>query len=174
MRWGRGGGEDDVVEERQAISMCPLKLVLWLFSVRSLSRDTQGIWLWKASALSQSWGWVQASSLQSLCIEYTAHNITCDIQASSSTEGLTCETRHGNMNIYNAGFGYSQNLLYFTVFCTSSPSWVQVQDKKTVVWNLQAPKKCIDAKLWRTRASSCKVNNVLFSRFAVEMLKEFT
>lgn len=43
-----------MVEERQAISVCPLKLVLWLFSVRSLSRDSRGIWLWKASALSQS------------------------------------------------------------------------------------------------------------------------
>lgn len=49
-----GGGGDDVVEERQAISVCPLKLVLWLFSVRSLSRDTQGIWLWEASVLSKS------------------------------------------------------------------------------------------------------------------------
>lgn len=55
-QWDEEGGrrKDDVVEERQAISVCPLKLVLWLFSVRSLSRDTQGIWLWKASALSQS------------------------------------------------------------------------------------------------------------------------
>lgn len=34
-----GAGEDDVVEERQAISVCPLKLVLWLFSVRSPPRD---------------------------------------------------------------------------------------------------------------------------------------
>ena len=53
MRKG-GRRKDDVVEEREAISVCPLKLVLWLFSVRSLSRDTQGIWLWKASILSKS------------------------------------------------------------------------------------------------------------------------
>lgn len=63
------GGKDDVVEERQAISVCPLKLVLWLFSVRSLSRDTLGIWLWKASQLPQ----------------------TCDIQTSLSTDAVTCE-----------------------------------------------------------------------------------
>lgn len=50
----KGGEIDDVVEQRQAISVCPLKLVLWLFSVRSLSRDAQGIWLWKASTLSQT------------------------------------------------------------------------------------------------------------------------
>lgn len=47
------GGVDDVVGRRQAISVSPLKLVLWLFSVRSLSRDTRGIWLWKASTLSR-------------------------------------------------------------------------------------------------------------------------
>lgn len=50
----KGGEIDDVVEQRQAISVCPLKLVLWLFSVRSLSRDTQGIWLWKTSTLPQT------------------------------------------------------------------------------------------------------------------------
>lgn len=66
---GGGGRKDDVVEERQAISVCPLKLVLWLFSVRSLSRDTLGIWLWKASTLPQ----------------------TCDIQTSLSTDAVTCE-----------------------------------------------------------------------------------
>lgn len=55
-----------MVEERQAISVCPLKLVLWLFSVRSLSRDTQGIWLWKASALSQSEAEFKHPRLESL------------------------------------------------------------------------------------------------------------
>lgn len=62
MKLNRRGGrdeeggmrKDDVVEERQAISVCALKLVLWLSSVRSLSRDTRGIWLWKASVLSKS------------------------------------------------------------------------------------------------------------------------
>lgn len=47
----RGGGgwlgvggcrrDNDALEERQAISACSLKLVLWLFSVRVLSRDAR-------------------------------------------------------------------------------------------------------------------------------------
>lgn len=39
-----GAGEDDVVEERRAISVCPLKLVLWLFSIRSPPRDPRRGW----------------------------------------------------------------------------------------------------------------------------------
>lgn len=72
LRWGRGVGEKhDVLEERQAISVCPLELVLWLFSVRSLSRDTQGIW--KASVLCR----------------------TSDIRSLLSAEAETCQQDTG-------------------------------------------------------------------------------
>lgn len=80
-----------MVEERQAISVCPLKLVLWLFSVRSLSRDSRGIWLWKASALSQSEAESKHPAFESLCISQTTPNITCDIQTLLYAEAVTRE-----------------------------------------------------------------------------------
>lgn len=61
--------EDDVMEGRQAISVCPLKLVLWLFSVRSL--------------------WVTEGHSGNLPLEMSTLPQTCVIQTSLSIESST-------------------------------------------------------------------------------------
>lgn len=49
----REGGGVYLVEDREAISVCLLKLVLKHFSVRFLSRGMQEIWFWKSPMLSK-------------------------------------------------------------------------------------------------------------------------
>lgn len=140
MRKQGGGGGRDVVEERQAISVCPLKLVLWLFSVRSLSRDTLGIWLWKASQLPQ----------------------TCDIQTSLSTDAVTCE-QDTAAQIYTKQYMAKVTIFFLLLFLrmvgTSNSSWVQDNKNRgngadAHTLKFTSFQKRTDATFQPTRASS--------------------